>query len=272
MTDAIGAWADRDTVAVAGPDAATFLQGQLSQDIDALRVDGSAWSFLLQPTGKVDALVRVHRVGADSFLVDVDAGFGEQVATRLQRFKLRTRCEISPVKRLYLVVRGTAALDPPLGAVALDPGWGSDGVDLAGEAFDWPVDLSEAGPEWLEASRIEARFPAMGRELDERTIPGETDLLDRTVSFTKGCYTGQELVARIDSRGGNVPRHLRLLVSADRLTPGDELELDGGPVGVVTSSAWSPRRGAPVALAYVKRGVDPGARVSTGSGAAEVVA
>lgn len=273
MTDATGAWTERDTLAVTGPDSASFLQGQLSQDIEALAPGGSAWSFLLLPTGKVDSLVRVQRVDAKSFLVDVDGGFGEQVSSRLQRFKLRTRCDISHVSRRYLVVRGVSGADVPEGAVALEPGWGADGVDLAGDSLTaLPQGVAEADETWLEVARIEARFPAMGRELDGRTIPGETGILDRTVSFTKGCYTGQELVARIDSRGGNVPRHLRLVVSDEPMAPGDELRLDEAAVGSVTSAAWSPAHHAHLALAFLKRGVLPGASVSAAAGPAEVVA
>jgi folate-binding protein YgfZ len=89
----------------------------------------------------------------------------------------------------------------------------------------------------------------MGAELTERTIPAEAGVVERSVSFTKGCFTGQELVARIDSRGGNVPRHLRLLESDDDLPVGADVLVDGQPVGEITSSA----RG--VALAYVGRAV-----------------
>jgi folate-binding protein YgfZ len=271
VTDAIGAWTERDTLEVAGPDAASFLQGQLSQDIEALVSGASAWSFLLQPTGKVDSLLRVLRVDGDTFLLDVDAGFGDHAAARLQRFKLRTRCEITSVSRRYLLVRGSSEVVVPPSAVALQPGWG-EGVDLSGEDLALPDGVDEAGAGWLEAARIEACFPSLGRDLDERTIPGETGILDRTVSFTKGCYTGQELVARIDSRGGNVPRHLRLLVAAAPLTPGEDLTLDGTSVGQVTSAAWSPSRQAHVALAYLKRAVEPGATVAASSGPAEVAA
>src|SRR6476620_3923120 len=85
---------DRDFVAVSGPDAATFLQGQLSQDVAGLAVQSAARSYLLEPTGKVGAWLVVTRLADDSFLLDVDPGFGDAVATRLQRFKLRTKADI----------------------------------------------------------------------------------------------------------------------------------------------------------------------------------
>jgi folate-binding protein YgfZ len=122
--------------------------------------------------------------------------------------------------------------------------------------------------EAYEAVRIEAGIPVMGRELDDRTIPAEAGVVDRSVSFTKGCYTGQELVARIDSRGGNVPRRLRgLILPGDagtaRPPAGAKIhDAEGKEVGEVTSVAFSPGLAAIVALAYVRRAVEPPADVS----------
>jgi folate-binding protein YgfZ len=106
--------------------------------------------------------------------------------------------------------------------------------------------------------RIEAGIPVMGREIDEGTIPAEAGVVDMSVSFTKGCYTGQELVARIDSRGGNVPRRLRGVVLGDGTVPplGATVQSEGKEVGRLTSVAFSPRLDAPVALAYVRRAVE----------------
>jgi folate-binding Fe-S cluster repair protein YgfZ len=87
----------RDRVRVAGPDAETFLQGQLSQDVTAVGVGESKLSFLLQPQGKVDALLTVHRVAEDEFVLSTDEGWGEAVVTRLSRFKLRTKADIELV-------------------------------------------------------------------------------------------------------------------------------------------------------------------------------
>jgi folate-binding protein YgfZ len=120
--------------------------------------------------------------------------------------------------------------------------------------------------EEYEAERIAAGLPKMGAELTEKTIPAEAGVIDRTVSFTKGCYTGQELVARIDSRGGNVPRRLRALLLPDRVEPGTELaDSDGRPAGTVTSVAFSAARGW-VAMAYVRRGVDVPGELWAGPG------
>ncbi len=128
-----------------------------------------------------------------------------------------------------------------------------------------PAGVPAASIADYEVARIEAGVPVMGRELDESTIPAEAGVVDRSVSFTKGCYTGQELVARIDSRGGNVPRRLRgIVVGGDggALPPiGATVHADGKEVGTVTSVVRSARLGAPVALAYVRRAVEPPADV-----------
>ena len=255
-------WLDRDVLLVAGPDAERFLQGQLSQDVAALGTGESSLSFLLQPQGKVDALLRVTRTGDDSFLLDTDGGFGEAVATRLQRFMLRVKLEITPVPWRCLAVRGpdaharTPAPAPPGHRLAAD--WpGLPGVDLLGPDPVVPEGVPACDPAAFEVVRIEAGIPRMGPEMGEQTIPAETGLVDRSVSFTKGCSTGQELVARIDSRGGNVPRRLRgVRLAGDGQPPaGAVLEHDGKEVGRLTSVARAPA-GA-VALAYVRREVEP---------------
>jgi folate-binding protein YgfZ len=244
----------RDVVRVTGPDARSFLQGQISQDVLGLAEGASAWSFVLQPQGKVDAWFRVTRTGADEVLLDVDGGFGEALVARLERFKLRTKADFVPLPDWRCVaVRG-------LGGDGLAPGWGVDGFDVLGPSPAAPDGVREGTFEEYEALRIECGVPALGRELTERTIPAEAgqEVIDRSVSFTKGCYTGQELVARIDSRGGNVPRHLRGLVLDGDAPPADgtPIVIEGGEVGVVTSAARSTRLDAVVALGYVQRSVD----------------
>jgi folate-binding protein YgfZ len=253
----------RDVVLASGPDAVTYLQGQLSQDVAALGQGDSTWSLLLTPQGHLVALLRVTRTEADAFALDADAGAGPDVLARLQRFLLRTRCELAQVPWTCLAVRGPGAVAP-----ASRPGeaWvvvpetpGSDGYDLLGPDVALPAGIEPGDPASYEALRIERGVPRMGSELGERTIPAEAGIVDRSTSFTKGCYTGQELVARIDSRGGNVPRRLRgleLAPGADVPPPGSVVVVGEHEVGTVTSAAWSARRGAPVALAYARRGTD----------------
>jgi folate-binding protein YgfZ len=248
-------WLDRDVVAAVGPDAASFLQGQLSQDILGLPAGGSAWSWLLAPTGKVDALVRVSRLANDDWVLDTDRGWGETVITRLTRFKLRTKVELSARPWVVLGLRGREAT--AAGESLAVPAWpGLTGVDLIGPAPEVPVGWPVISGADYEAIRIQAGIPRMGAELTDKTIPGETGLNEQTVSFTKGCYTGQELVARIDSRGGNVPRRLRGLVPVGPVEPGATLvDGSGAAAGTVTSVAHSSATGW-VALGYVRRGVE----------------
>lgn len=253
----------RDVVRVAGPDAIGFLQGQLSQDVAAVAVGESAFSLLLQPQGKVDAFVRITRVGDEEIVVDTDAGWGDAVVARLNRFKLRVRCEIEPLDWRCVAVRGEGATalapSPPGTWRVLAETPGVPGFDLIGPQPAVPEGATPVGADAYEALRIEAGVPRMGAELDASTIPAAAGLVERSVSFTKGCFTGQELVARIDSRGGNVPRRLRGVVVAANILPplGTVVVVEGREVGALTSVGESLERRAPVALAYVRRDVEP---------------
>jgi folate-binding protein YgfZ len=272
----------RDVMLVSGPDAVEYLQGQVSQDVAVLGMGESADSLILTPQGKLDALVRVSRSADDAFVLDTQAGFGEAVAARLARFKLRVKVVIEPLAWRCVALRG-----PRAGALveqggdgsgtALTPAFswnGVTGVDLMGDAPEVPDGVRVCSAEAWESVRVEAGIPFMGAELDERTIAAEADLLERSVSFTKGCYTGQELVARLDARGNRVARHLRGLVvegpsaggfgvgtGASGSLKGSEIVFEGKVVGSVTSSAWSPALGCVVALGYVQRAVLPSSAV-----------
>jgi folate-binding protein YgfZ len=269
VTERYAVWLDRDVVSAVGPEAAGFLQGQLSQDVLALAAGDSAWSWVLAPTGKVDALVRVTHLAGDDWLLDTDTGWGEALLTRLNRFKLRTKVDLALRPWPVLGLRGeTPQLEADVAAVKPWPHL--DGVDLIGDGLGVPPDWPVMGAEDYEAVRIAAGMPKMGAELTDKTIPGETGLIDYTVSFTKGCYTGQELVARIDSRGGNVPRRLRGLLLAGPVEPGTGLvDSDEKDAGLVTSAAWSSDRGW-IGLGYVRRGVDVPATLWAGVGGLEV--
>jgi tRNA-modifying protein YgfZ len=261
----------RDIVSVVGPDAIDYLQGQCSQDIAALTVGTSADALILTPQGKLDALVRVTRLGDEELYLDVDAGFGAAVVARLARFKLRVKVDIALTDWSCVALRGPEArrrveesAGSPGTVVVAPYDWnGVVGVDLMGPDPRTPDVIRRCGPESWQSVRVEAGIPVMGAELDERTIAAEAGLLDRCVSFTKGCYTGQELVARLDSRGNKVSRRLRGLVmelssgASTTPTPGAEVKRGDRVVGRVTSVAWSPALGAAVALAYLHRDVEP---------------
>ena len=261
----------RDVVRVGGSDASAYLQGQISQDVESVAAGESAWSLILQPQGRIDAWFRLTRRGPDEFLLDMDAGHGAGLVERLERFKLRVDVEVEALDGWSLMaVKGpqvnSAVEDLVTAEVRAAVDWpGYEGVDLlfSGPAPDpaaWPDGLVEASQADLEVLRIRAGWPVMGAEIGPRTIPAELgpSLISKSVSFTKGCYTGQELVARIDSRGGNVPRPLRLIevAGADDLGPGAPVIVDGETVGEITSAAFDPVAGATVALGPVHRRVE----------------
>lgn len=207
--------AARDRVWVRGPDAASYLQSQVSQELGDLDVGAERWTFVLDPTGKVDALARIGRVSDEAFLLDTDAGFGDVLAARLARFKIRVAAELETE----------------------------------------PADRAEPSDEH-ETVRISAGWPRSGREiLPGDTIPAALGIEQAAVSFTKGCYPGQELVERMNSRGAAAPRTLRIVEVGRGAAPGDPVtDAAGEVVGELTSVA--PEGG--VALAMVKRGSDVG--------------
>jgi folate-binding protein YgfZ len=262
-------WLARDAVAVRGPDAPAYLQGQLSQDLQATGPK-AVWSWVLSPQGKVDALVRVTPLsGDDNWLLDTDQGWGDALVDRLNRFKLRTKVEVERLPWKVLSHRNTGYFGYGPDVIPFD--WGHlQGYDQIGEDPRPPDGVPLMSAEDYDAERIVAGFPKMGAELTDKTIPAETGLIDRTVSFTKGCYTGQELVARIDSRGSNVPRRLRGLVFPEQVVVGTELvDVEGRPAGLVTSAAHSAARGW-VGLGYVRRGVEVPGTVRAGDGGPDV--
>jgi folate-binding protein YgfZ len=269
----------RDVLEVHGRDALTYLQGQLSQDVERLAPGEGAWSLLLEPTGKLGTWLRVTRLEHERFLLDVDPGSGAAVAERLLRFRLRTKADIEPAPDWVCRARSRRGPVPRGGVpdgIAVPAPWpGASGWDVLRDGSDdAPGDLpgDPAGAAALEVLRIEAGVPRAGAEITPgSTIPAEVGswFVDTSVSFTKGCYTGQELVARIDSRGTNVPHHLRAVVlspdaSASR-TPADlvgaSVEVGDRSAGTLTSATWSPAAGSIVGLASVGRAVEVGASV-----------
>jgi folate-binding protein YgfZ len=277
---------DHGAVVVAGPDATAFLQSLLSQDLDGIADGEGARSLLLTPQGKLDVTLRLLRVG-DEWWLDCEAAYGERLATALTRYRIRVDAEIRDRSSAWglLEVRGHEAV-ARVGAVArLDVPdapdahveWDgrrvvrSDWPDRPGVDVVGPVESVRAARDGLlqggvepfppgayEAARIEAGVPRLGVDVDERTIPQEAFLELDAVSFTKGCFLGQELVCRIDTRG-HVNRHLRRIVIDDAVPPdaGSAVVVDGKEVGVVTSAAAVPDHERSVALAMVRREVEP---------------
>lgn len=258
----------RDVVLVSGSDAVGYLQGQISQDVEGLAEGESAHSLILQPQGKVDAWFRITRVAADGFLLDVDAGWGETLVARLKRFMLRVDVELVLESWDFHAYRGQTpdGVEAPIIAEA------DGGVDVLAPVLETP-DAEMISDEQFTALRIEAGRPAMGAELTEDTIPAAAGIVNESASFTKGCYTGQELVARVDSRGNNTPVQLRRFRgNGERPSLGDPVLVDGNEVANLTSVASA--EGGWVALGYLKRSaaeVAQGARTDGSSVQIEAV-
>lgn len=249
----------RDFLGVIGPDAAAYLGRMLSNDVEALGPGESCEALLLTPKARIVATTTVLRRGPDDFLLLTEPGLGERLREALLRARFAARCAIEPERHVATLVLGA---EPPDGAVP-NRDYGVPAYELLDEEPDptWDV-ISE---ESLELMRIRARTPRPGRELDDRVLPAEAGLDERAVSFTKGCYPGQEPVARLHYRG-RANRGLRvLLCDGDELPPPDaELVLDGKPVGRITSAARDPAGGI-VALGYVRREVPADAVLGLGA-------
>jgi tRNA-modifying protein YgfZ len=270
MTDRFQARVERDLVVVDGPDATSFLQSLVSQDLDPIPVGGSAHALLLQPQGKLLVDFYAIHVDADTWWCVSERGFGAVLAGGLSRFKIRVKAEIGEVPVAALAVRGVGA--PARAGLHTYPvDWGGGpafdavGPEAEIDALSRECDALLVGAQAYEAARIEAGVPRQGLDTDERTIPQEAGLELVGVSFTKGCFVGQELVCRIDARG-HVNRHLRRLRGHDgeTIARGATVTQDGRDVGAVTSAEGA------VALAMLRREVEPEAVVDAGGVAAAV--
>lgn len=258
-----------ELVWVEGPGTVGFLQGILSQDLESMSTGDVARSFLLSPQGKLEALLWLAK-DAERVAVVVDAGLGEHVAERLNYYRIRVKAEVRAEERPVWSLWG-----PRARAVAdVTEHWAdrdgsvripypTRGVDRVLVVGDLDVSgLPLAGELAVTAVRVESGEPVMGRDVDEKTIPQETGLVPQAVSFTKGCYLGQELVARIDTRG-HVNRSLRGLAVTRNVLPPEGAEVWAGErqVGVMTSVCESVFVGAPIGLSLMRREVEDGDEV-----------
>ena len=230
------AFRPRAFVRVSGPDAEDFLQRLVSNDVAA---NDRCDALLLTPKARIIAPLRIVRRAPDDFLLLTEPELGDVVRAQLQRARFAAKVEIEPEQHeSWLVVGGDEVLDerPP----------GEDATE-----------------EEVERWRIEARIPRWGRELDETILPAEAGLEDTHISFSKGCYPGQEPIARQHYRG-KVNRRLRVLEIDGGAKAGDELVLGEKTVGRITSTADG------VALGYVRSEVPDDADLSAGAGHAKM--
>ena len=244
---------------VEGPDAVGFLHGLLSNDVDGLAPGAACHALLLDAKGHVAADMRVHRDAPDALTLVVDPHLADAVAGLLDRYHFSEELElIGPEGTDLVTVMGAA---PPAGAGDLVlqgrvPGTTDLVVGDAAAAIA-ALGLGELPPEALERARIAAGVPRVGVDTGPRTLVQEAGLEGTAVSFTKGCYLGQETVARTAYRG-RVNRRLRGLRLPGPVPSGAPLRRDGREGGRVTSVA----AGAPaIALAMLRREVKPGSRV-----------
>jgi folate-binding protein YgfZ len=211
----------RAFVRVAGPDASEFLQRMVSNDVASLGAGEGCDALLLTAKARVVAPLRVLRRAENDFLLSTEPELGAVVRVQLLRARFAAKAEIEPEEHeAWLVLPGEEVLDerPP-------------GEELDEGAFE----------RW----RIEAGIPRWGSEIDDRVLPAEAGLTETHVSFTKGCYPGQEPIARQHYRG-KLNRRLRVLDVDGEVSPGDELEYEGKKAGRITSAVPG------VALAYVR--------------------
>jgi hypothetical protein len=270
MNEPFQAPVTRDLVVVSGPDATNFLQSLCSQDLDAVGVGETVHTLLLQPQGKLLADFYAQHAATDEWRCVCECGFGTVLAEGLRRFKIRVKVEIVEVSVAALAVRG--AHPGPTDATVIPVAWsGGEAYDVVGaaaaiDALHGALGLTMLDADAYERARIEAGVARQGFDTDERTIPQEAGLERDAVSFTKGCFVGQELVCRIDTRG-HVNRQLRRLrAPGARIERGAEVVADGKTVGEVTSTAGD------VALAMLRREVEPGATVTVAHATATVEA
>jgi len=246
----------RAFVRVSGPDAEDYLQRMLSNDVAALGQGGSCNALLLTPKARVIAPLVVLRRGPDDFLLLTEPELGERLRAELTRMRFAAKTEIELEEHTSAVVFGEEAEGIPT----------RDYGEPAAEVLDEPLEptLDAAA---LETMRIQAGTPAWGKEIDDRVLPAEAGLVERAVSLTKGCYPGQEPIARLHYRG-HANRGLRVLRIEGTELPEPDAELRYGEkaVGRVTSAARAD--GAVVALAYVRVEVPEDAELAVGSAVA----
>ncbi len=244
----------RSYVAVRGPDAASYLNRMVSNEVEELSVGDACEALLLTPKARIVAPMIVWRRAPDDFLLLTEPEAGERLARELLRARFAAKCEIVLEEHRSALVLGTTALEPAeYGRGLPNADYGVPTVELVDQ--EPPAEASPIAEDELERLRILARTPRLGRELDDRVMPAEAGLEDRAISFTKGCYPGQEPVARLHYRG-HPNRGLRVLALEGGELPAydAELTLDGKAVGRVTSAAPDPEHGV-VVLAYVRREV-----------------
>ena len=239
------AFRPRSFVRVSGPAAEEYLDRMVSNDVSALGPGESCQALLLTPKARVIAPLVVLRRGHEDFLLLTEPELGDRVRAELLRSRFAAKAEIELEEHTSHVVFGGEGIPT------------ADYGEAAAEVLDAEIE-STVSAEELELLRIRAGTPAWGKEIDDRVLPAEAGLTERAVSFSKGCYPGQEPIARLHYRG-HANRGLRVLSFPSVPEPEEELAHEGKVVGRITSVA--PTEEGAVALAYVRREVPEGAEL-----------
>jgi folate-binding protein YgfZ len=278
---------ERGKLLVRGSDAAEFLQGQLTNDIEALEPGAGCYAALLDRKGHMRADMRVLHLDAGDIWLDTEPETIEALRSHLDMYKIGREVELDDESEDWAIfsligpaayaVAGTGPLSPEYAqryyerdgveVLAIGTDLGVDMVARSGSADQLRDALLASGAaavseEAAEIVRVESGRPRFGREMTNATIPAEAGIDERAVSFTKGCYIGQETVARLHYKG-KPNRHLRGLRLSAAASSGEELTLDGKAVGEIGTFCISPAHG-PIALAIVRREAEPGGTVEVG--------
>ena len=282
---------DRAWIEVTGPDAAEYLQSQVTNDIEALEVGQSAYAALLDRKGRIQADMRISRVESEGFLLDAEPATAEALLQHLETYRIGRDVNCALIPRESIAVLGPATRDsidlPEGGEGSLGPIRVGD-IDCLAIRTPWGADLvfdGEVGTELselleqlgvgavsdraAEILRVEEGRPRLGWEIDNSTMPAEAGIVERAVSFEKGCYIGQEPVARLHYKG-KPNRFLRGLRFASEVVPGATLSNDDRELGTVGTVVLSPVEGW-IGLAIVRREAGPGdpVQVMTNGGPVE---
>jgi len=248
------AFRPRSFVRVAGPDAEVYLNRMVSNDVAVLGPGESCEALLLTPKARIVAPLIVLRRAHDDFLLLTETELGDRVRAELVRGRFAAKTEIELEEHTSHVVFGDTGA--PAGPGIPSSAYGEPAAEVLDAELEPTVSAEE-----LELLRIRAGSPAWGKELDDRVMPAEAGLDARAISFSKGCYPGQEPVARLHYRG-HANRGLRVLELAEVPETETEVVYQGKGVGRITSAAAGPH-GA-FALAYVRREVPEDAQLAVG--------
>ncbi len=277
--------AGRGKLLVSGPDGAEYLQGQLTNDVEALEPGDGQYAALLDRKGHMQADMRVLRPAAEEILLDTEPEALAAARRHLEMYSIGRDVKVTDVSEeralLSLIgprsaeVAGTPSLPEHAceattvaGTECLAAGthFGIDLIVVVAEAERLRgallEDTVEVAPEAVEILRVEAGIPRFGAEMGTETMPAEAGIVEAAVSFTKGCYIGQETVARLHYKG-RPNRHLRGLRLSDPVAPGASLQLGEKEVGRLGSAVVSPALG-PIGLAILRREAEPGAELAVG--------